>query len=175
VKATLGTHAIVFDGKAMLITDSAQKSAQRRDLATVDDASKLMMMHEAFARFTCEGWRPPLLRPSGFSTKRDTTGHWVISVPIDDAVLRAQQLVLKAPSGEFVSKSIVDKAGQTVSSTKVTAEAVDATTHLEVPMAWESKDSDGNVLKLHVDSAVVNGGASGFSTDIPAGYTEVKP
>jgi hypothetical protein len=171
VRASVGTDSVVFDGKALLVLDDAAKTAQREDLSTVSEEERLMMLHQAFSRFTCEGWRPPLLRPSGFSVA-EANATWVITVPIDDAELKEQRLVLKEPGAEFVEKSIVNKAGASVTSTKVTAELVDPATKMTFPKAWESKGPDGSILKMTVDTARVNAGApaSRFVTDVPSGY-----
>src|SRR5262249_31900316 len=52
VRASIGNDSIVFDGKAMLILDDAAKTAQREDLSSVSEEERLMMLHQAFSRFT---------------------------------------------------------------------------------------------------------------------------
>jgi outer membrane lipoprotein-sorting protein len=171
VRASIGNDSVVFDGKAMLVLDDAAKTAQKEDLSSVSEEERLMMLHQAFARFTCEGWRPPLLRPTGFAVV-DDGAKWIITVPIDDAELKEQRLVLKEPGAEFVERSIVNKAGVAVTSTKVTAELVDPATKMTFPKSWESTGPDGSILKMSIDTAKVNAGvaASRFVTDVPTGY-----
>jgi hypothetical protein len=124
------------------------------------------MHHQGFARFVCEGWRPPLLRPQHFSVAAEN-GKWIVTVPIDDDTLKEQRIVLKAPGGEFVEKSIVDKSGKAVTSTTVTAELTDPATKLVFPAAWRTTSPDGSALEIHVDKALVNAGipAARFSTE----------
>ena len=171
VRATLGPHSFTFDGKALLVRDDDAKVAQRKDLAGVDEPTRLLMLHQAFSRFACEGWRPPLIRPTGAHVD-DAAGRWTVVVPIDDSELKEERLVLKQGTADFVEKSIVNKAGAPVTSTKVTAELVDPTTKMTFPKAWETTGGDGNGLKMSIDKAVVNGGldAARFNTDVPAGY-----
>jgi len=172
VRAQIGGTAITFDGKALLLVDNDKKTAEKKDLSSYDDAGKLMLIHQAFANFVCEGWRPPLLRPSGFTVVETGGDRWNITVPVDDATVKEQRLVLKKASGELVEKSIVDKSGTVLASTKVTEELLDPTTGLDFPKAWAQTGPGGDV-KIHVDKATVNAGfaADLFKTDVPEGYS----
>ncbi len=168
VRAAIGPMTITFDGKALLVLDGDKKTAQRQDLGAYPEAQRLLVLHQAFSRFVCEGWRPPLLRPSGFSVAADGADRWVVTVPIEDARLKEQRLVLKAPGAELVEKTIVDKAGKVVARTSVVEELKDEKTGLVFPKDWKSDD-----VHIHVDKAVVNGGLAAelFKTDVPAGYS----
>ena len=172
-RATIGSSAFVYDGSALLAIDDDKKTYARQDLAGADDTAKLMLVYQTFSRFICEGWRPPLLRPTGFTVQTEGD-RWIVTVPIADDTLKEQRLVLRSPGADFLEKTIVDKAGHTVMSTKVTEEINAA--GMAFPKAWETVSPDGP-RKIHLDHVAVNAGVSvdAFKTAAPAGYAPVTP
>src|SRR5688572_17344126 len=119
MRASLGeSRAFIFDGKTLAVHDAPSKVAMLKDLGTLDEASQLMVLHDTFGDFVVEGWRPPLMKPKGWSVKAEGE-RWIITVPIDDAAIAEQRIVLRAKDGAFVEKAIVDKNGAAVATTKV--------------------------------------------------------
>ena len=175
----VGARSFVFDGKVLAVFDEADKSAVRRDLSG-NEQTLLLTLHEIFSQFVCEGWRPPLLKPQGtrafVSTDKDGD-RWQLRVPIEDAKLAENRIVLRAPGGDFVSREVVDKAGAVVFSTRVLEEYLDPATGLRFPRAWEvSSPAGGGTQRVRLEKITVNGGiaAERFRTEIPAGFTEKK-
>jgi outer membrane lipoprotein-sorting protein len=170
MKATLGdTRAFVYDGKTLAVHDAPSKVALQRDLGTLDEPSQLMLLHDTFGDFVCEGWRPPLLKPRGF-TARVEGDRFIVTVPIDDGTVAEQRLVLRQSDGAFLEKSLRDKSGRSLSTTRVVEEL--QADGLAFPRVWEREDASGK-YRVVLEKAEVNVGinADEFSTRPPEGYT----
>lgn len=182
-RATLRTDAgapdpretVVFDGEALVMLDHGTKTAQRLD-KSVGEENLLLAIHQAFADLACEGWRPPLLRPRGTLASAgqgpDGQPRFTLTVPIDDAELKEEQVVLRGTDGSFVEKQTLDRQGNAVAYTRVLEDLIDPTTGLTFPRRWEKKGVAGR-FEVALQKATVNAGIvpEMFSTALPEGYT----
>jgi hypothetical protein len=164
------TRAFIFDGKVLAIVDDATKTIVRQDLSNNEEAM-LLALHDIFSQFTCEGWRPPLLKPQGMTASR-AGDDVVVDVPIADAAVASQRLTFAA-DGAFKKKEILDKGQNVVVSTVVVEDVVDAGTKLRFPKAWRHTEG-GSSQEVRLTSVAVNAGVDGtrFSTAVPAGFAE---
>ena len=64
-------RAFIFDGKVLASIDDVAKTITRTDLST-NEEQLLLTLHQVFSPFVIEGWRPPLLRPTGTPKARPT-------------------------------------------------------------------------------------------------------
>ena len=95
-------RAFVFDGKVLAIVDAGTKTVTHQDLSK-NEEQMLLTLHEIFSQFVCEGWRPPLIKPKGTTGSHEgDDGHVVLTVPIDDAAVKAQRLTLTPDGGRVV-------------------------------------------------------------------------
>jgi outer membrane lipoprotein-sorting protein len=166
-------RAFVFDGKVLAIIDDATKTVTRQDLSQ-NEEQMLLALHEIFAQFVCEGWRPPLVKPQGTLGAIDGE-QWVLTIPIVDEVLNSQRLVLR-PDGSFVKKELLDDRGVAAASTTVLEDWKDPGTGLLFPKRWTHVER-GSTQTVTLSAHVVNGGVDGarFSTATPAGYADRAP
>jgi hypothetical protein len=170
MKATVGeSRAFIFDGKTLAVHDAPSKIAIMKDLGLLDESQQLMTLHDTFGDFVVEGWRPPLVKPKGMFAKAEGD-RWIVTVPIEDAAISEQRIVLRAKDGAFVEKSILDKNGAPVSTTKV----IEEITHdgLSFPKVWEREDQSGK-YRVTLEKTEVNVGMTPeeFATRAPEGYT----
>lgn len=164
-------QTVVFDGTTIVALDHAAKQFGRVD-NSVDPDVFLQALHNAFAEFACEGWRPPLL-------KRESTqaiaanGQWILTIAIRDDTLKEEQLVLRASDGAFVEKRTLDKAGKVVASTTVIEELDDPASGLKLPKKWR-RVSPAGTFEVELAKATVNAGIAkeAFTTAIPEGYKQ---
>jgi len=166
--AGVRTRAFVFDGKVLAVIDDVTKTVARHDLSG-NEEQLLLTLHETFSSFVCEGWRPPLLRPTG--TVASVVGDTVeLTVPIN-AMGLSRSVVVVDSDGAFVGKRSVAEGEVVVASVTVTKSEVDAATKLKFPTVWEQLDG-GQRATTTLTSWKVNAGiaADRFSTAIPAGY-----
>ena len=172
-EAGVRTRAFVFDGKVLAVIDDATKTVARHDLSG-NEEQLLLTLHQTFSSFVCEGWRPPLLRPT--TTVATVVGDTVeLVVPINaEGLLRS--VVVVDNNGAFVSKRTVADGEVVLTSTTVLASAIDAATTLKFPTSWAQVDGDQRATTT-LSTWVVNGGiaAERFSTAIPAGFTAAAP
>jgi outer membrane lipoprotein-sorting protein len=122
----------------------------------------------------CEGWRPPLVRPTG--TTAVVVGDTVeLTVPINAAGVVASTVVLGS-DGSFVSKRTTGDGGVLLTGTTVEANVVDAPTGLKFPTRWQQQDG-ATTATTTLSSWTVNRGiaADRFSTAVPPGFTERAP
>lgn len=185
-RATLRTDAgtpepretVVFDGEALVMLDHGTKTARRLDKSGGEE-NLLLAIHQAFADLACEGWRPPLLRPRGTLASAgqgpDGQPRFTLTVPIDDAELKEEQVVLRGTDGSFIEKQTLDRQGNAVAYTRVLEDLVDPTTGLTFPRRWEKKGAAGR-FEVALQKATVNAGIvpEMFSTTFPEGYTVAK-
>ena len=165
------TRAFVFDGKVLAVVDDVTKTVARHDLSA-NEEQLLLTLHETFSSFVCEGWRPPLLRPT--TTNATVVGDTVeLTVPINAAGLQRSVVVVDT-NGAFVGKRSVADGEVIVASVTVTKSEVDAGTKLKFPTVWEQL-AGGQRAITTLTSWKVNSGiaAERFSTAIPAGYAAV--
>jgi hypothetical protein len=164
-------QTVVFDGTTIVALDHAAKTFGRVD-NSVDADVFLLALHNAFAEFACEGWRPPLLKKEGTSA-RAHEGTWILTVAIKDETLKEEQLVLRASDGAFVEKRTLDKAGKVVASTTVVEELDDPATGLKLPKKWR-RVSPAGTFEVELAKATVNAGIvkEAFTTAVPEGYKQ---
>ncbi len=163
-------RAFVFDGEVLAIVDVGTETVVKKNLAG-DEEGTLLLLHEVFSQFVCEGWRPPLIKQSG--THAVAQGDDVLlTVAIGDSGLKEQQVRLKK-SGAFLSKQTVRDDGSVAASTVVLDTATDAGTGLEFPTSWRVQEGT-ETGTVTLSSWRVNQGvhADRFSTKTPPGYTE---
>jgi hypothetical protein len=94
-------RAFAFDGKYLAVVDDGSKTVLRQDL-TLNEEQMLLTLHQVFAPFVCEGWRPPLLKAKGTTASR--TGDVVtLTVPVGEGGVKQQVVRLKADGtlGQF--------------------------------------------------------------------------
>jgi outer membrane lipoprotein-sorting protein len=177
-RATVGPpdaplQTLVFDGDALVVLDHSAKSAMRIDRSG-GEQSLLLAIHQAFADFACEGWRPPLLRAKGTRATAEAGPdgerfHLVVS--IDDPALKEERIVLRSADASFIEKQTLDSQGQVVAWTRVMEELVDPETGLKLPRRWEKKGPLGR-FDVSLGEARVNVGSApeAFRTTLPEGY-----
>lgn len=164
------TRSFIFDGKVLAIVDEGQKTVLRQDLSH-DEEATLLMLHEIFGQFVCEGWRPPLLKPQGM-VGSEAGNNLVLDVPVVDEKVATQRLTL-SKQGAFVKKELLDKAGTSLVSTTVLEDLNDDGTHLVFPKRW-SHSEGGSTQEVTLTKFAINAGVdpARFSTATPAGFTE---
>jgi outer membrane lipoprotein-sorting protein len=166
-------RAFIFDGKHLAIVDDGTRTIVRQDLST-NEEQMLLTLHQVFSPFVCEGWRPPLLKPTGVTTTADGDTV-VLTVPVGEGGVKEQRVVLRS-SGAFVSRQTIGDDGAVLMETTVLEDATDTGTGLAFPVKWAMKEgaSRGTVT---LSSWQVNAGvdAARFDTRAPAGYTERQP
>jgi hypothetical protein len=164
-------QTVIFDGTTIVALDHAAKQFGRVDNA-VDADVFLLALHNAFAEFACEGWRPPLIKKEG-TTAVAANGQWVLTIAIRDDVLKEEQLVLRASDGAFVEKRTLDKSGKVVASTTVIEELDDPATGLKLPKKWRRVSPQGT-FEVELAKATVNAGIAkeAFTTAVPEGYKQ---
>lgn len=164
-------QTVVFDGTTILALDHAAKTFAKVD-NSVDADVFLLALHNAFAEFACEGWRPPLLKKEGTSAST-ANGQWILTMPIRDDELKEEQLVLRTSDGAFVEKRTLDKAGKIVASTTVLEELDDPATGLKLPKKWRRVSPQGT-FEVELAKATVNAGIAkeAFTTAVPEGYKQ---
>ena len=168
-------RAFIFDGTDLAIVDDGTKTLIRKRLAT-DEEALLLTLHEIFSPFVCEGWRPPLIKPTGTVATANDDGSVELVVPVDGEGLKEQALHL-GRDGSFLGKELRATDGSVVASVAVLKSAKDATTGLSFPVVWEAMER-GTKGTVTLSSYKVNVGvpAARFETTVPAGYTErVQP
>lgn len=163
-------RAFVFDGKTLAILDDATKLAVKKDLAA-DEEGMLLTLHDVFATFVCEGWRPPLLKATGTTAARDGDIVTLTSAVGEGGV--ASQRVRVKPDGAFVDKATLADDGRVLAGTTVLTEAKDAATGLTFPTSWRVTEGQ-ETGTVTLSTWRINQGvpAARFSTATPAGYTE---
>ncbi len=164
-------RAFIFDGKVLASIDDVAKTITRTDLST-NEEQLLLTLHQVFSPFVIEGWRPPLLRPTG--TQAAVVGDTVeLSVPINSAGLLRSVVTLDR-SGAFVGKKTVADGEVVVAGATVTKSETDAATGLRFPTAWQQLEGGTVALTTTVTSWSVNQGiaAPRFSTAVPTGFVE---
>ncbi len=165
--------AFVFDGKMLAAIDDAEKTVVRQQAST-NPEQMLVMLHQIFSQFVCEGWRPPLVKSEGVlgAVEGDT---WTLTIPIVDEVLNSQRLVIRT-DGSFVKKELLDDRGIVVAATTVLEDWKDPATGLVFPKRWAHTER-GATQELTLTSIAVNAGvdAARFSTASPAGYADRAP
>jgi outer membrane lipoprotein-sorting protein len=166
-------RAFVFDGKHLAIVDDGTRTVVRQDLST-NEEQMLLTLHQVFSPFVCEGWRPPLLKPTGVTTTADGE-RVVLTVPVGEGGVKEQRVVLEG-SGAFVSRQTIGDDGAVLMETTVLENATDAGTGLVFPVKWTMKEG-GSQGTVSLGAWKVNAGvdAARFDTRAPAGYTERQP
>src|SRR5688500_3085620 len=89
-KAVVGATRIVFDGDALVMIDDEHKTFSRVDKSAGEEAL-LLALHQAFADFAVEGWRPPLLKKNGTTAVREGD-RFVLRMALDDVALKEERL-----------------------------------------------------------------------------------
>jgi outer membrane lipoprotein-sorting protein len=133
-----------FDGTALWALDEKNNVVNRRDLASVPDEDKLLLVTQTFGRLFCEGWRPPLLAPSR-TRAQVVDGKPTLVVALTDDVLREEHFVFDPTSLEFIGRKTFDKQGKEVGSLTVLDAQTDTVTGLSLPMRWRKVDATGDV------------------------------
>lgn len=167
------TRAFVFDGKVLAVIDDATHTITRTDLST-NEEQMLLTLHQVFSPFVCEGWRPPLVRPTG--TSAVVVGDTVeLTVPINAGGVVESKVVL-GTDGAFVSKRTTGEGGAVLTGTTVEASVVDEGTGLKFPTRWAQTEG-ATTATTTLSSWTVNRGiaADRFSTAVPPGFTERAP
>lgn len=170
-------RAFIFDGKHLAIVDDTTKTVVRQDLSQ-NEEQMLLTLHQVFSPFVCEGWRPPLLKPTGVTAVVDGAGDGntiALTVAVGEAGVKHQRVVL-GKGGAFVAKQTVADDGRVLSETTVLESATDAATGLSFPVKWSMLDG-GDKGTVALSAWKVNAGvpAARFDTRTPAGYTERTP
>jgi len=166
-------RAFIFDGKHLAIVDDGTRTVVRQDLS-VNEEQMLLTLHQVFSPFVCEGWRPPLLKPTGVTATPDGD-KVVLTVPVGEGGVKEQRVVLEG-SGVFVSRQTIGDDGAVLMETTVLENATDAGTGLAFPVKWSMKEG-GSRGTVSLSAWKVNAGvdAARFDTAAPAGYTERQP
>lgn len=172
-RAAIGAdQSVVFDGKALLALDHRARVAARMDASSRGDEGLLLALHQTFADFACEGWRPPLLRPGVTRAAASADGSRIdVVVPIDHPELLEERLSFRV-DGSFLERRTLDREHGTVAWTRVLEEIKDPATGLLFPKRWERGGPEARV-EVSLTTTAVNVGvaASSFSSDVPEGYT----
>ena len=166
-------RTFVFDGSQLVVIDHASRTLLRQDLSH-DEEQMLLTLHQVFAPFVCEGWRPPLLKATGTLASR--TGDVVtLTVPVGEGGVKHQVVRVKA-DGSFIDKSTVADDGAVLAGTTVLASVVDPGTGLSFPTRWDMQEG-GERGTITLTKTAINQGvqAARFATTLPAGYTERTP
>ena len=101
-------RTFVFDGSQLVVIDHATRTLLRQDLSH-DEEQMLLTLHQVFAPFVCEGWRPPLLKATGTLASR--TGDVVtLTVPVGEGGVKHQVVHVK-PDGSFIDKADFSREG----------------------------------------------------------------
>lgn len=168
----------LFDGRTLSILDHGHKQAVRQALAALDDGAVAGVLHRFFHDYSCEGWKPPLLRPDleanrAVRHKRDDgTSSWLIETRIEDETLAIVRYELRAPTADFMKKEFIDRTGAVVASTEVKAEHHDVSSGLRFPSTWELASGDNRfrveLRDIHVNEGL---GPERFEAAIPADYS----
>lgn len=166
-----------FDGRFLVLVDESEHRILRRDLGTLDEATRLLALHQTFDVYSIEGWRAPMLRgdPARMQARarEDATGpHWILETPLDDDTLAFVRYEFRAPRGDFLKKEFITKAGTPLSSATVLEEWGDPRSGLRFPRAWEVQGSAGR-YQVRLEDIQVNVGLSSDRWTAPAreGYT----
>lgn len=170
--------SFVFDGVTLSILDHGHQQAVRQDLTALDDGAAAAALHQFFHDYSCEGWRPPLLRPDlranrAFRHRReDGTSSWIVETEVEDESLARVRYELRVPTADFVKKEFVDRAGAVVASVEVRAEHRDAKTGLRFPSSWELASGESRfrveLRDIHINEGL---GRQHFDAAIPEGYS----
>jgi hypothetical protein len=162
---------VVYDGTALLAHDVTRNVAERKDLGTLAEEDRAVLVQQAFGRLFCEGWRPPLLAPSQTRAAIIDTKPTLV-VALKDDTLKEERFVFTPGTFDFEGRRTLDKAGNEVASLRVLESKKDPTTGLVVPTRWSKRDAAGEV-EMSIESFSVNAGAdpAAFSTNVPVGAT----
>jgi outer membrane lipoprotein-sorting protein len=166
-------RAFVFDGKTLAIIDDATKLVVKKDLSA-DEEGMLLTLHDVFASFVCEGWRPPLVKATGTTATVD--GDIVtLRTAVGEGGVSAQRVRLNK-DGTFIDKATLADDGTVLAETVVLHEAKDEDTGLTFPTSWRVREGQ-EAGTVTLSSWRINRGvnAARFQTATPAGYTERAP
>lgn len=169
--------SFIFDGRTLSSLDHGHEQAVRQDLEALDDGAVAGILHYFFNDYSCEGWRPPLLRPDLKANRavrqrrEDGTWSWIVETDVEDESLARVRYELRAPTADFVKKEFVDRSGAVVASVAVKAEHYDARTGLRFPSTWELASGE-NRLRVELRDIHINEGLGPehFDATIPESY-----
>ena len=166
-------RAFVFDGRHLAVVDDGTRTVMRQDLS-LNEEQMLLTLHQVFSPFVCEGWRPPMLKPSGVTATSDGD-RVVLTVPVGEGGVKEQRVVLEA-SGAFVSRQTIGDDDAVLVETTVLESATDPGTGLIFPVRWRMKEGESRGT-VSLGAWKVNAGvdATRFDTRTPAGYTDRQP
>jgi len=166
-------RAFIFDGRHLAVVDDVTRTVMRQDLS-LNEEQMLLTLHQVFSPFVCEGWRPPMLKPSGVTATPDGD-RVVLTVPVGEGGVKEQRVVLEA-SGAFVSRQTIGDDDAVLVETTVLENATDPGTGLIFPVKWRMKEGESRGT-ISLGAWKVNAGvdATRFDTRTPAGYTERQP
>ena len=166
-------RAFIFDGRHLAVIDDGTRKVMRQDLS-LNEEQMLLTLHQVFSPFVCEGWRPPMLKPSGVTATSDGD-RVVLTVPVGEGGVKEQRVVLEA-SGAFVSRQTIGDDDAVLVETTVLESATDPGTGLIFPVKWRMKEGESRGT-VSLGAWKVNAGvdATRFDTRTPAGYTDRQP
>ncbi len=165
-----------FDGHALFKLTPGEKKLERFELKLPVEKASFFLLTQ-FAPFVPEGYRTPLLPSKGVTAVKTTDPHapdavsLTVVTPDGSGGQVTTQWVLRAISGDFLSKTVTSSAGTRV--TRVDSEKCDEVAKLCVPASISELENGQPVATMTMTTIELNAAVpnDAFTLTAPEGFT----